>query len=144
MRLRSWLIGAAALLFGGPAGAAEEIDVATAHARARAGETLLIDIRTPPEWRETGLPAGATPINLHDPLGPEGFVAKILAAAGGDRSRPVSLICRTGSRTRHAAGLLARAGFTAVSDVRGGMIGNRAEGAAGWIERGLPREPYAP
>lgn len=144
-RLRFAAAAASSLAFGAilsvasvSGAAAEEIDVHTAHQRAQAGETALIDIRTPPEWAETGTPAGALRVTIHDARGSGGFVDRILAALGGDRHRPVALICRTANRSRVAARLLRQNGFTNVADVRGGMVGVPSEPAVGWAEAGLP------
>ena len=142
--MKTWLrtvLAFGSLLFAGQASAAEQIDVKTAHERAKAGETLLIDIRTPQEWRATGVPADATLINLHDENGPAGFVAKMRAAVGDDLDRPIALICRSGNRSRQASGLLAQAGFTAIADVRGGVAGGPGESAEGWFDAGLPVRP---
>lgn len=138
-RFRFVLTALFSLIFGASA-AAEEIDVVTAHHRAQSGEAVLVDIRTPPEWAETGTPAGAERITIHNAQGSGGFVEKTLAALGGDRRRPVALICRTGNRSRVAARLLRQNGFTNVADVRGGMAGAPVEPAIGWAEAGLPVE----
>jgi len=128
----------AAFGFGAPA-QAEDIDVQTAHARAAANQTLIIDVRTPREWASTGAPQGAARINLYDDGGADAFIAKVLAAVNGDRDAPVAMICRTGARSSQATKLLETAGFTAVSNVRGGVAG--ARNADGWFEAGLPVEP---
>ena len=55
--------------------------------------------------------------------------------------------CRSGGRSRRAAGLLVRAGFTDVSDVLGGFVGGKdAFGRAvpGWSKQELPVETGAP
>ncbi len=108
-------------------------------AAAAAGKLRLIDIRTPREWRETGVARGAARIDFY--RGPEAFVAEVLRVTGGDRTAPIALICRTGSRTSRAQRLLQANGFTRVYDVSEGMAGSRA--GAGWLARGLAVEPCA-
>lgn len=122
----------------GAGAAAEEIDVRTAHERVKAGETVLIDVRTPAEWAATGVPEGAQRITIFDAQGSGGFVEKALAALDGDPDRPVALICRSGNRSRAATRLLRKNGFGQVTDVRGGMAGTPAESALGWVEADLP------
>ena len=118
------------------AGEAVKIDAASAHERAEAGEVLLIDIRRPSEWRETGVATSAVAITMHD----RGFLANLEAAVEGDKSRPIALICAQGVRSAFVARELPRFGYTNVIDVSEGMVGSRA--GPGWIKRGLPvRQP---
>ena len=39
------------------------LSVREAHEQAKAGKLLLIDIRRPDEWRDTGVPEGAIPLD---------------------------------------------------------------------------------
>jgi rhodanese-related sulfurtransferase len=97
------------------------------------GKAVLIDIRTPEEWKETGVAEGAVRIDMNDP----NFVSKFRDATGNDRTKPVALICRTANRTRTVQAALIQNGIhTRVMNVEGGMIGNTAD--KGWIARGLP------
>lgn len=127
----------------GPLGAAEPLSTEQALAGARRGELLLVDIRSAGEWALTGLPEGAVAITFQDWLWrPRAeFAAELLAALGGDRDRPVALICATGGRSAAAAELLAGAGFSRVHDVPEGMLGSAA--GPGWLRRGLPVRPCA-
>lgn len=109
-----------------------------AHAGARSGMLILVDIRTPREWRETGVARGARRVDFHDPSGLQGFASKLLAQAGGDRHAAIALICRVGNRTAAAQRYLQSRGFTRVYDVREGMAGG--ESGPGWVRRGLPME----
>lgn len=103
-----------------------------AHDALQADQIRLIDIRTPEEWRETGVAEGAWPLNLYDPRFPERlFQARELADG-----RPVALICRTGNRTGRVIESLMAAGYTDFIDVSEGMIGSSA--GIGWIKTGLP------
>ena len=110
-----------------------------AHAKVRAGELTLIDIRRPDEWRQTGVAEGALRINMVHPQGVPGFVRQVGAELEGKRDTPIGIICRTGNRTTHMQKALQEAGFTQVYNIREGMVGSGA--GPGWIARGLPVEP---
>ena len=107
--------------------------------QVKSGEVTLIDIRTPPEWRQTGVAEGARRIDMRNPRGPEGFAAEVLKAVDGDKHAPIALICRTGNRTTHMQKELLTRGFTQVYNVKEGMAGSGA--GPGWLKRGLPVEP---
>lgn len=136
-----WVGGIAALAVGaGVVGmattrdrfAGTEMTPPEALAAARDGTIHLIDIRRPDEWAETGIPQGATPIDMRR----DDFVAALLQATGGARDVPVALICARGVRSDRMSARLAAAGFDRVVDVPEGMLGSRA--GPGWLERGLP------
>ncbi|PKM43854.1 MAG: sulfurtransferase [Gammaproteobacteria bacterium HGW-Gammaproteobacteria-1] len=112
-----------------------------AQAAVEAGKITLIDIRTPPEWRQTGVAKGALRINMHHPQGAQGFMAEVLQKVGGDKSAPIGLICRTGNRTTQVQKYLEAQGFTRVYNVKEGMAGSAA--GPGWLRRGLPVEACA-
>ena len=140
MRMANGLI-VALLLIAAPAFADGPvvIDVPTAQSRVASGEMTLIDVRSPAEWRKTGVARGSTPVTIHRPGGMAGFVAATARAVDGDRDRPVAVICATGRRSTLAAEALREAGFANVLNVREGMMGNRTDGP-GWIGRKLPVE----
>jgi rhodanese-related sulfurtransferase len=133
IRLLALLGGLAAL----PA-AAQEMTAPQAHEAARAGKLTLIDIRTPPEWKQTGVAEGAALINMIQPGGAQGFLDAVLAKVGGDRTAPIALICRTGNRTSQVLRFLKAQGFTQVHHIPEGMAGSRA--GPGWLARRLPTE----
>lgn len=148
--MRNWLLAAtvatllAAPLANAPQAAAQQskgaqgkMSPTDAHAKAQAGEVVLIDIRTPEEWRETGVPVSAYAINMHDD--PKVFAQRLTAATGGDKSRPIALICRTGNRSNALQAQLVRAGFTNVVDVSEGVVGG--PNGKGWLKAGLPTRP---
>ncbi|MFD7445644.1 rhodanese-like domain-containing protein [Streptomyces sp. NPDC059909] len=85
------------------------------------GGSVLLDVREAHEWS-----AGHAPAAVHLPLSALDAGAELPAPA---RGRPLVVICRSGSRSRHAARMLAARGLVAV-DVTGGM--------AAWAEAGLP------
>ena len=103
-------------------------------AKSRAGEITLVDIRTPQEWRQTGIAAGALTIDMTRKT----FVEEILRAVDGDKDTPIAIICRTGNRTTYTQKALQESGFTQVYNVKEGMAGSGA--GPGWVRRGLPLE----
>ena len=138
---RALLAGGATALLGAAAGGraltrdaheGEAMSAAAAHAAAAAGEVTLIDIRRPEERGATGVGEGAVPLDMRR----EDFVEAASALLGGDRSRPVALICAAGVRSERTAARLAEAGFARVIDVPEGMLGSKA--GPGWLRRGLP------
>ena len=135
------ILGAAALLAAAPARAALDLSAPEASAAVATGKMTLIDIRTPPEWKQTGVAKGARRVNMLHPKGAQGFVDQVLAEVGGDRNAPIALICRTGNRTTQVQSYLQSVGFTKVYNVKEGMAGSAA--GPGWIKRGLPVEDCA-
>lgn len=128
------------LLWGSVASAGPKIDPAEAHQRALAGEITLIDVRAPKEWRETGTPEHALLITMHGKDGVGGFVAGVAAAMGGDKSKPVALICAAGGRSSRLQAALEKEGYTHVIDVAEGVEGGLF--SKGWQARGLPLVVY--
>ena len=143
----SAMLVAALLLFNAAAGAALAkelaplIEAPQAFAESQAGKLTIIDVRRPSEWQETGLPEGAKGVSLHNFLGlvRGDFEADVLAAVGGDRNRPIALICAGGVRSAKAARLLREDGFSQILDIGEGMLGNGR--LPGWYARNLPRTP---
>ncbi len=109
-----------------------------AAAATTTGKLVLIDIRTPPEWKETGVAKGAKLINMLHPQGAPGFASALLEQVKGDKNAAIALICRTGNRTTQIQRYLQSQGFTQVYNVKEGMAGSGA--GPGWIKRGLPVE----
>ena len=121
-----------------PVLAAESRDLSPPDALAavQAGKLTLIDVRTPDEWKETGVAQGAARIDMNQPRGAAGFVDEVLKRTKGDKNAPVALICRSGNRSTQMQSLLQAQGFTKVFNVREGMSGGGA--GPGWLRRGLP------
>lgn len=94
---------------------------------------VLIDVREPGEWSATGVPAQAKTISITR----KDFVDAVLAEVGGDMSKPVAVICKSGTRSARAAQQLASAGFSNVIDISDGMLGQNGVGK-GWLGAGLP------
>jgi len=84
---------------------------------------LLVDIRRPEEWVETGVLPNALLITYESP-------AQFLRALAPHLrpGQPVALICRTGNRTARAARVLAPVLEQPVIDLAGGMVRLMAEG----------------
>ena len=110
-----------------------------AYAAASEGKVRLIDIRTPQEWRQTGVAPGAGRVDFY--RGPEVLLNAILRMADGNKDAPIALICRTGNRTSHAQKFLQAQGFTRVYNVKEGMAGSAA--GPGWLKRSLPVDACA-
>lgn len=108
------------------------ISSADAFARQQSGELILVDIRTPPEWAQTGVARDALKIDMQDPE----FVSKLVALRQQNPEKEIGLICRSSSRSSYAQTQLSQAGFDRLYSVDGGMAGNGQ--AKGWINEGLP------
>jgi len=82
----------------------------------------VIDIRTPGEWRQTGIVKGAKTIMFFDDRG--GYnVDKFLAELNKvvKKDEPFALICRTGSRTAMISEFLDKELGYKVIDLTGGI-----------------------
>lgn len=97
----------------------------------------VIDIRSPREWLESGVPKGARTITMHNPTGKRAFLETVRAAVAGDTARPIALICAVGGRSCWAQRFLTKNGFSRVSDISEGVFG-RGKDKPGWLKRGLP------
>jgi len=117
---------------------AQDLSAQDAYEAARAGKLTLIDIRTPPEWKETGVARGATLINMIQPRGAQGFLDEVMKKVGGDKTAPIALICRTGNRTSQVLRYMQSQGFTNITHIPEGMAGSRY--GPGWLARRLPTE----
>ncbi len=106
----------------------QRLSAREAHDRLAAGEITLIDVRTPEEWRQTGVAPGAQRTPLQD----KDFLKQVMLAVG-EFEAPVAFICRSGQRSGQAAAQARAVGFTQVYNVVGGM-----EGPEGWLATRLP------
>jgi rhodanese-related sulfurtransferase len=124
------------LLFLGAAGtvSAEPLIMSAPEAAnaVASNEMILIDIRSPGEWAETGVAQGAIALTMHNP----DFPQQITAILNADHGKTIGLICATGGRTEYVVSFLSQNGFDDVVDVSEGMIGN--DRGPGWIARGMP------
>ncbi|CAN7540243.1 rhodanese-like domain-containing protein [Bosea sp. LjRoot237] len=135
MDRRSILLSLAALALTGPAlaqSALPSLSVSEAHEAAKAGKLVLVDIRTPEEWTDTGVPEGAIKLDMTG----SAFEVRLAALKLDHPGKPIALICRTGNRTSALQKKLATRGWTNLVDVRGGLLGNPKD--KGWLAEGLP------
>ncbi len=136
---RGLIVGIAATLAASPLFAqSRKMSVVDAHAAAKRGEILLLDIRTRYEWRQTGIGETALAVSMHE----KDFLSRLRSLTGGDKSRPIALICAVGGRSSGLQRILSRIGYSQVIDVSEGMVGG-ANGK-GWIKSGLPIKAYQP
>ena len=118
------------LLVGGSAEAAV-IDIDNGElAKLIATGVPLIDIRTSPEWQQTGIIPGSHLLTFFDERGnvnPGDWLEKATTIA--KVSDPVMVICRTGNRTKALSQFLGdQVGYTKVFNVKNGI--------AAWIKDG--------
>lgn len=134
-----WAVSWLAILLSGPVQAGEvgAITVQQAHDMAARSEILLIDVRSPEEWQETGIAKGAHAISMHRP----DFMERLQALTGGDMSRRLALICARGTRSKIMSSALARLGYQTVIDVPEGMLGS--SNGPGWLKSELPVGSYS-
>jgi len=113
MGLFSWLTGTA-----GIKGRAVAISVHEAFERSEAGSLIIIDVREPSEWNETGRPKGSRGASLRR----RDFEEEVLTQVVGDRKRPLALTCRSGARAAQATKRLHLVGFSELLVIEGGFI----------------------
>ena len=124
----------AVMIFAGTAASAEILKMTpdVAREKALAGEIVLIDIRRPGEWAQTGVPDVALLADMTS----RDFLQKINAIRMENPDIPLAFSCRTGNRSNYLTGELEKLGMSGLIDVVGGMSGSRAD--KGWAKRGLP------
>lgn len=103
-----------------------------ARGMVEAGDLVLLDIRRPEEWEQTGVAAGAWPVSMHAADFRDRLV-EILHQYGPDQ---IAFICRTGNRSGILRSQIESQGVPGIRDVSEGMMGNGR--APGWMARGLP------
>ena len=98
--------------------------------RAQKDGVVIVDIRRPDEWSQTGVIAGAKTVTAFETNGclhPE-FQQKFIALVPSPDT-PVLLYCRSGSRTANlGTALLEQLGFSQVTHLRGGILSWKADG----------------
>ncbi len=118
------VVAATLLCFSAFGANADVVNIDSAElARLAASGVAVIDIRTEPEWKESGVIAGSKLMTFFDEKGradPPSWLEKVKGVAKPDQ--PVILICRSGNRTRAASQFLSQqAGYKTVYNVTGGM-----------------------
>lgn len=76
---------------------------------------IILDVRTPEEWRQTGMVPGSVPATLD-----RNFLATVQRRIP-DKNTPVVTLCRSGSRSVKAANILAEHGYSNVYNAAGGI-----------------------
>ena len=113
-----------------------------------APDTVYLDVRTPDEFA-AGHPTGARNIPvlfLQGPGKPPQPNADFLAVVERNFGHETKLLigCQSGGRSQRAAEILAQAGYTDVTNIRGGFGGARDRAGQvvveGWEAAGLPVE----
>ena len=138
---RAFLVSASALVFSAALPAALRAQAALsavmaadeAYKKAIANDITLIDIRTPEEWAETGVPEGAIALDM---TRQDHFVRTLVTLRKADMAKPIAMICRTGNRSGYLIKILAAQGFPGLVDVTEGIVGGPR--GTGWLPRGLP------
>ena len=110
------------------------MSVQEAYTKSRDGEILLIDIRRPSEWRQTGIAESAQPITMHQEI--RQFVKQLKAVQVQAGNKPIAVICATGGRSAFLQRTLPKFGVKNIIDVSEGMLGSTA--GDGWLKSGLP------
>jgi len=91
-------------------------------------DMVVVDIRTEPEWKETGIVEGAHCVTFFDQFGQynaEAFFKKMDELGG--KEVEIGLICRTGSRTHQVAVFMKQHGYN-VKNLTGGVMQLMQEG----------------
>lgn len=107
----------------------------TAYEAAKNGEIILVDIRTPQEWLETGIGEGAIALDMRE----NSFVAALSELRQQNPDKPIAIICRSGNRSNYVVNALTDQKFPGLVDVSEGMLGGR--NGKGWVPSGLPVYP---
>ncbi len=110
------------------------MNVRDAHTKSKNGDILLIDVRRPSEWRQTGIAESAQPITMHQEI--RKFVDQLKAAQIKAGNKPIAVICATGGRSAFLQRTLPKFGINNVIDVSEGMLGSAS--GDGWLKSGLP------
>ena len=112
---------------------AEMIDIDSAElTRLQKSGVPVVDIRTAPEWEETGIVPGSRLLTFFDERGRYDagrWLEQLKATARPEQA--VILICRTGNRTRMVGQMLSQqAGYAKVYNVKTGIKGWQRDGGA--------------
>ena len=99
---------------------------------------VVVDIRTPAEWKQRGIIKGAYPIMFFTPTG-QADVANFMFELGHivkDKEQPFIIYCAHANRTKELGNwLLNNMKFKKVYELKGGI-------EYGWIDKGLKTEAY--
>jgi rhodanese-related sulfurtransferase len=98
---------------------ADGIDVKQAQSMSKQG-ALLLDVREPDEYAEVHAPDAK--------LIPLGTLGSRLQEIETYKNKPIVVMCRSGRRSAQAVSQLKQAGYTQVSNVKGGITAWEKEG----------------
>lgn len=104
----------------------DKIGPTEAHQGQCQGDLILIDVRDPDEWNQTGTPQGAHRISMSD----DGFLEAVDGLLKSTGTSTIALSCRSGVRSGTAGKMLHKAGITNLRIVDGGV--------QRWLAEGLP------
>ena len=95
------------------------------------GNVPIIDIRTPPEWKETGVIPGSIKLMAFDDRGRIDIKSwlKEFSKYVKDKNQPFVLVCRSANRTGILGQYLDKIGYKNVYDLKGGIT-------SGYISKG--------
>ncbi|GEM_PF-297618 len=99
--------------------------------------TYVVDIRTPEEWKQTGIIENSVPLTFFNSDGSynvSAFIQK-LKKMGIDKNRPLILVCRSATRTKMVGDFLSnKLGYKKVYQLKGGILN--------WIAHNKPLIRY--
>lgn len=98
-----------------------DVDVAAARTMAAGKDVVILDVRTPEEFRQGHL-SGAVLANINDPS----FDAKVATIA---KDKKVLVYCAAGGRSARASKIMSDKGWKKVTNMKGGF---NAWSAAGY------------
>lgn len=124
MRLMPALV--ATIIISTPAFAVEQMEPKQVLAGQAAGELVLIDIRTPAEWADTGVATGAVQLDMTS----ADFVASVSKVMSENPNKKLAFICQSGGRSGSLTSQMEASGITNTINVTGGT--------SQWIADGLP------
>lgn len=87
---------------------------------------VVVDVRTVEEWAQSGIIGGSSTVTYFDNsfrAMKEPFMAKIRQLTGGDKTKEIVVVCRTGQRSKLVSGVLEREGFKKVYNLKDGVMG---------------------
>lgn len=99
--------------------AADGVDARQAQGMVQQG-ALLLDVREPGEYSAIHAPAAK--------LLPLGQLGERMHELAGYKDKPVVVMCRSGRRSAQAVALLQEAGFSRVSNLKGGINAWESDG----------------
>ncbi len=97
---------------------AQALSPKQAHQMQQNGEIVIIDVRQPDEWQQTGLPAGAQGVALSGP----NFIEQIEEIAAQNKGCKLAISCQSGMRTKAAVKSLDAHGMKNLHQIKGGLM----------------------